>query len=80
MMRTTKGAKGYSYMSKFATFLGNEIVSVPDQIAEEQHYHDRAQTAFRARRRIGRTIIVRLDGEAYGLWTPGTGDMRVQSA
>jgi hypothetical protein len=70
----------YSYDLNSGAFLGDEIVTVPDQIADEQRYHDRTQTVFPARRCRGGSIDVRLDGDAYSLWTPGTGDMIVRKA
>lgn len=61
------------------------FVVVPDQIAEAQKENDRAGTAFPAypcrstgARESDEPVMVRLDGEAYGLWTPGTGDMVVR--
>jgi hypothetical protein len=79
-MRAKKELGGYTYYHNSAAWLGDEIVTVPDQIADEQHHHDRAQTFYPVPRGGGGTINVRLHGDAYGLWTPGTGDMIVRKA
>ena len=69
----------YTYNRRYAAWLGDEIVTVPDQIAADQRAHDVAGTVFPARLRHGNEVMVRLDGEAYGLHTWGAGDMRVVS-
>jgi hypothetical protein len=61
----------------FAAWLDDEIVTIPDQVADDQRTHDKARTVFPALTRDDREIKVRLDGAAYGLHTPGTGDCRV---
>lgn len=68
----------YTYDRRMAAWLGDEIVTVPDQIADDQRAHDEARTVFPAIRRGGGIAIkVRLNGDAYGLHTPGAGDMIV---
>lgn len=70
----------YSYNKRFAAHLGETggIVFIPDQIAEDQKRHDIDGTAFPARDDCGNEIKVCLDGDAYGLHTPGTGDVVVR--
>jgi hypothetical protein len=76
----------YTYTDRFTAHYGKGFVIVPDQIAADQKAHDRAQTVFRAYRcdmtgwEIGGYVNVRVNGDAYGLWTTGTGDMRVSRA
>jgi len=64
----------WTYTKKRAAWLDNEIVTIPDEIADDQRHHDEKATAFPALNRRGKQIMVRLDGDAYGLHTPGTGD------
>ena len=70
----------WAYSRNFAAHLGETggIVTIPDQIADDQRRHDEAGTAFPARDDRGNQIMVRLDGDAYGLHTPGTGDTVVR--
>lgn len=70
----------YNYTRNFAAWLGDETVTIPDEVAENQRAWDREGTAFPAKLRDGSDIMVRLDGEAYGLHTPGTGDPIVVEA
>lgn len=91
----------YTYNRKLAAWLGDTIVTVPDQIGstealhqaleaqsvdyrewpnDAQRHHDTEGTVFPAILPSGQKIKVSLDGEAYGLHTPGTGDMRVRRA
>jgi len=79
----------YTYDRKLVAHLGETggFVIVPDQISDAQKDHDRAGTVFAAypcrstgARESDEPLMVRLDGEAYGLWTPGTGDMIVREA
>ena len=69
----------YTYNHQYAAHMGNQFVTVPDQIAENQKQHDINETVFPALLG-GDSIMVRLDGEAYGLHTTGTGDMVVVKA
>lgn len=75
MTRTT-----YTYGRHYTARLGDKIVTIPDQIAANQRQHDRAETAFFAYTDRGERVRVRLDGNAYGLHTSGTGDVKVRRA
>lgn len=50
------------------------IVTIPDHVADDQKAWDGRTFRTKDGRRV------RLDGEAYGLHTPGTGDMTVRPA
>jgi hypothetical protein len=67
----------WTYDHRCAAWLGDEIVTVPDEIDIDQRTHDREGTVFPAIAYQG-TVYVRLDGDAYGLHTGGTGDMVVR--
>lgn len=73
----------YTYTKRFAAHYAGRLITVPDQVAEAQRDH--ATHSFPALDAAGypyngRKLRVRLDGEAYGLWTSGTGDMICRSA
>jgi hypothetical protein len=70
----------WTYKRNFAAWLGNEAVTIPDQIADNQRHHDEVGTVFPALRYGDVSILVRLDGEAYRLHTTDTGDCRVKAA
>ncbi len=79
----------YTYTRQFAAHYGNATAIVPDQVAEDQRGWDESGKSFPAIRAgafgnplpgAPRKVRVRVDGEAYGLYTPGTGDMVVKSA
>lgn len=72
--------KTYTYDRRYAAHMGNEVVTIPDEVAADQRAWDREGTAFPAVRGNGDEVMVRLDGEAYGLHTPGTGDPIVVAA
>ncbi|NBW19647.1 MAG: hypothetical protein EBR82_67905 [Caulobacteraceae bacterium] len=50
------------------------IVVIPDQVEADQHAFDSLSLAFPALRLNGQRVRVKLRGDLYGLWTPGTGD------
>jgi hypothetical protein len=77
----------YSYDRNHVAHLGETgaFVIVPDQIAAKQKEHDKAETVFPAylcssegARESDSPLWVRLNGEAYGLWTARPGDMVVR--
>ncbi len=78
MMTTTQ----YTYDKHFAARLisGEDefTVTIPDQVAEDQRRFDANKTTFPARYVDGIETMVRLDGDAYDLWGPGTGDTIVR--
>lgn len=79
--RSLRVKEGYTYCRKFAAWLGDEIVTIPDQIADDQRDWDRrGNGAFYAIRANGRRVGVRLDPEAYDLHGSGTGDCCVKRA
>jgi len=56
---------------------GARVCIVPDEVADDQHAYDgKTFPAFTG----GKKIRVRLNGDDYGLNTPGTGDMVVRRA
>ena len=67
----------YTYQKKKEAHYGSGTVIIPDQVASNQREFDLARTQFPAKRHDGTRIRVRLDGDAYGLHTGGTGDMIV---
>jgi len=74
-------ATKYTYNSKFAAHYNGEIVTVPDQVSNDQRkWANDDNKSFPALRKNGTKVQVRLDPEAYGLFTSGTGDMVVKSA
>lgn len=68
----------YTYDRNYAAHYGSRIVTVPDQVADDQKGYD--GRTFPAIDSNGSRVRVRLNGESYGLNTPGTGDMIVKSA
>jgi hypothetical protein len=56
---------------------GQTRVIVPDQVVENQKHYSSTMMCFPVRMFDGRYKWARLNGEAYGLWTSGTGDMIV---
>lgn len=70
----------YTYTRRFAAHHGQGIVTIPDQVAEDQRGYAAADRSFPALRDDGRRVRVRLDAEAYGLFATGTGDAVVRSA
>lgn len=69
----------YTYDRKLAAWLNAAIVTIPDEVFDNQRVCDLNGTAFPARRADGSQVMVRLNGEAYGLHTTGTGDPVVTS-
>jgi hypothetical protein len=69
----------YSYDRQFWAHYGDELVVVPDQVAADQKGYAERNEAFPAIVR-GETIMMLIDAEATGLWTPGTGDLVVRRA
>lgn len=70
----------YTYDKQFAAHYAGGIVTVPDQVAEDQRGFADADKSFPALRADGTKVRVRLDAEAYGLYTSGTGDIVLRSA
>ena len=75
----------WTYQKRAAAHLeGNDVsfpantVTVPDQVADDQHAYAGRQHEFPALTSEGQEITVWLDGDAYGLNTTGTGDMVVR--
>ena len=63
----------YSFNNRYvARTLSGVIVIIPDQVADDQRGHD--SLTFPALRLNGQRVRVKLRGDLYGLWTPGTGD------
>jgi hypothetical protein len=69
----------YTYDKKYAAHYGDTTVTVPDQVASDQRGFAGLDNSFPAIRRNGQKVRVRIDAEATGLWTPGTGDLRVKA-
>ena len=67
----------YSYTKRAQAHYGDWVVTVPDQVADDQKSYD--GVAFPARRGDNATVRVVLRGDLYGLHTGGTGDMVVTS-
>lgn len=70
----------YTYTQRAAAHYGSNVVTVPDRVADDQRGFANADKSFPALRADGSKVRVRLDAEAYGLFTTGTGDMIVRSA
>jgi len=74
-------ATKYTYTHKFQAHYGATVVTIPDQISGNQRNHaNNGNLSFPALRRDGTKVQVRLDPDAYGLFTTGTGDPVVKSA
>lgn len=73
-------AMKYTYYKRYAAHYGATTVTVPDQVASDQRGFAELDISFPAIRRNGQKVRVRIDAEAMGLWTPGTGDLRVKAA
>ncbi len=70
----------HTYTKQYAAHYNGAVVTVPDDVADHQREWDATGRSFMALRTDGSKVRVRLDGDAYGLHTPGTGDMVVKSA
>lgn len=70
----------YTYNHNFQAHYGEQIVTVPDQVADDQRGFASRDQSFPALRRDGSKVRVKVDAEATGLYTTGTGDLRVKSA
>jgi hypothetical protein len=68
----------YTYECCYAAWEESHIVTVPDQVADDQKNFDLSNKVFPALTNDGAEIHVRLDGSRYGLHTYGTGDMIVR--
>jgi hypothetical protein len=71
----------YTFARRMTAHYAGRFVVVPDQVEADQHGYD--GKTFPALLRVAggdKKIRVRLDGDAYGLNTPGTGDMVVRAA
>ena len=66
----------YSYHMQYAARLDNAVVTVPDQIADNQESAAENDVVFPALYQ-GDEVMVRVDAEATGLFTPGVGDLVV---
>ena len=64
----------YTFNSQSAahTMSGVTIVTIPDQVANNQQEYD--GKTFPVIRPDGTRARAMLMGDEYGLWTPGTGD------
>lgn len=69
----------YTYDKRYAAHYGDTTVTVPDQVAGDQKGFALTDKSFPAIRKNGQKVRVRVDAEATGLWTPGTGDLRVKA-
>lgn len=67
----------YTYHRNIAAWLDGAIVTVPDQVDDNQRHCDANRIEFVCKG-AGGDAVVRLDGAAYGLNTYGTGDMVVR--
>ena len=67
----------YTYIRQYAARYSEQIVTIPDQVADNQLYYD--GKTFPALRRDGSKVRVRLRGELYALGKSGTGDPVVTS-
>jgi hypothetical protein len=72
----------YTYNYQYEAMLGlsgdnNRTAIVPDQVADNQRDYD-GKTFPAINKQTGRKIRVRLIGDYYGLYSPGTGDMIVR--
>ena len=72
----------WTYSQRAEAHFGDtgRTVVIPDEIDEDQRLHDRQQTVFPALAVYGDRIDVRLEGAAYDLHGPGTGDTVVVPA
>jgi|GEM_PF-5959020 len=64
----------YTYNLNYAAHVDGptEIVTIPDQAARDQAAYD--GKPIPVMQRDGNIVTAKLDGEAYGLYTTGTGD------
>lgn len=66
----TEVASKWTYHRNIAAWLGSEIVTIPDQIMDNQREINRQRISFPGKTAAG-TIRLRLDGEGYELITGG---------
>lgn len=69
----------YTYTRGYAAHYGDTIVTVPDQVADDQKGFAERGQSFPAVRRNGQKVRVRIDADATGLFTTGTGDLVVKA-
>ena len=69
----------YTYKQRYAADYRDETVTVPDQVANAQRDYADRNASFPAILH-GKKIRVRIDADATGLYTTGTGDLCVVRA
>lgn len=74
----------YTYSRRIYALYGKTTVIIPDQVFEDQKGWDESGKTFTAITvgslwQPSRKVRVRLDGEAYALHLPGTGNIIVKS-
>jgi len=80
----------YTYNHKYQATYGDKVVTIPDQVIDQRAWVKEGNKSFPAiivstingtrHPNTGKKARVRLDPDAYGLFTPGTGDPIVKSA
>ena len=74
----------HTYNQRAEAWLGDQLVIIPDAVNignTQRAWDDSGNKPFIAhRKKDGRPVLVRLDGEAYDLHGPGTGDCIVRRA
>lgn len=80
----------YTYAKKYQATYGDKIVVIPDQVIDQRAWVKAGNKPFPAiihstinytrHPRTGEQVRVKLDPDAYGLFTNGTGDPVVKSA
>ncbi len=69
----------YTYTHHYQAHYGNSVVIIPDQVIDLQREYAQADRSFPALRLDGSKVRVKIDAEATGLFTTGTGDPHVKS-
>ena len=70
----------YTWERKYAAWYRDFTVTVPDQVAEDQKGYARRNQTFPVIGVGGAKARARIDAEATGLFTGGTGDLVVKGA
>jgi hypothetical protein len=73
-------SENFTYTRRFAAHMKDIVVTVPDQVADDQCGFAERDVMFPALLPTGGRVMAYVDAEATGLSTPGTGDLVVVAA
>lgn len=73
-MAEQKSITKFTFNGNYAAHFGDKVVTIPDQVFNDQRGFAERDQSFSAILPGGARITVKLDAEAYDLFGSGTGD------